>query len=173
MGWAVTDNFLAAFEQMIIREGGYRLTNHQNDRGGLTYAGIARNRHPSWAGWAYIDRNDTPPAQLVREFYKDAFWNPINLDEVVDAKVAGTIFDFGVNAGASTAAKLAQIVVKATPDGKVGPKTIEALNAIDPALFLAHYTIAKIARYRDIVRRDKTQGVFLLGWINRALEQAG
>jgi hypothetical protein len=32
------------------------------------------------------------------------------------------------------------------------------------------FTLAKIARYRDIVRKDKTQLKFLVGWINRALE---
>jgi hypothetical protein len=32
------------------------------------------------------------------------------------------------------------------------------------------YALAKIARYRDIVRKDKTQIKFLLGWINRTLE---
>jgi hypothetical protein len=31
------------------------------------------------------------------------------------------------------------------------------------------YALAKIARYRDIVQRDKTQIKFLLGWINRTL----
>ena len=31
------------------------------------------------------------------------------------------------------------------------------------------YALAKITRYRDIVQRDRTQGKFLLGWLNRTL----
>lgn len=164
-------DFLPAFEKMIVREGGYKLTNDPSDKGGMTYAGVARNRHPNWAGWPFIDRGDTPPAQMVRDFYKSSFWVPLALDSVADQRIASTLFDFGVNAGTGTAAKLAQIVVGSTPDGKIGPRTIEALNAYPVDLFLAHFTLAKIARYRDIVRRDKTQIKYLMGWINRSLEQ--
>jgi hypothetical protein len=37
-------------------------------------------------------------------------------------------------------------------------------------LFVASYALAKIARYRDIVMRDRSQIKFLLGWLNRALK---
>ena len=164
-------DFSPAFEKMIVREGGYRLTNDPTDRGGQTYAGIARNRHPQWPGWAIIDQGGTPPASMVRDFYRANFWTPLRLDVVADQRVASSLFDFAVNAGVGTSAKLAQIVAGTTPDGQVGAKTVEAINATAPELFLAHFTLAKIARYRDIVRRDKTQIKFLMGWINRALEQ--
>lgn len=165
-------DFLPAFEAMIRREGGYKLHTVEHDTGGMTYAGIARNKNPQWAGWMIIDNGGEPQADLVRGFYRTNFWNPLRLDEVQNQEVASTLFDFAVNAGIGTASKLAQIVLNTTPDGKIGSKTLEALNAYNPALFLAHYTIAKIARYRDIVRKDRTQIKFLMGWINRALEQA-
>ena len=82
--------------------------------------------------------------------------------------IAQTIFDFHVNAG-GVAIKLAQLVVGSTPDGVMGSKTVAALNTIDPGKFVMSYALAKIARYRDIVQRDKTQIKFLLGWINRTL----
>lgn len=164
-------DFLPAFEAMIRREGGYKLHTVEHDTGGMTYAGIARNKNPQWAGWIIIDQGGTPQADLVRGFYRSNFWNPLRLDEVSDQRVASSLFDFAVNAGTGTASKLAQIVVGTTPDGRIGAKSIEALNASNPELFLAHFTLAKIARYRDIVRRDRNQQKFLLGWINRALEQ--
>lgn len=164
-------DYFPAFEKMIVREGGYQLTNDPTDRGGQTYAGIARNRHPQWPGWPIIDQGGTPPASMVRDYYRAHFWTPLCLDLVDDQRVAASLFDFGVNAGPGTAAKLAQVVVGTTPDGKVGAKTIAAINQANPELFLAHFTLAKIARYRDIVRRDKTQIKYLVGWINRALEQ--
>lgn len=164
--------FLPAFERMIVNEGGYVLHTVKDDRGGATYAGIARNFHPSWQGWKFIDQGETPPAELVRQFYRSNFWAPLRLDEINEQEVAGNIFDFGVNAGLSTAAKLAQLVAGTTPDGKIGSKTIAALNAINPDLFVARYALAKIARYRDIVVKNRTQQRFLVGWLNRALKEA-
>jgi lysozyme family protein len=162
--------FLPAFERMIVNEGGYVLHTVKDDRGGATYAGIARNFHPGWQGWKFIDQGETPPADMVRQFYRSNFWHPLQLDDVAQQEVASNIFDFGVNAGISTAAKLAQLVAGTTPDGKIGRKTIEALNAIDPDLFVARYALAKIARYRDIVTKNRTQQRFLLGWLNRTLK---
>jgi hypothetical protein len=43
---------------------------------------------------------------------------------------------------------------------------------MEPRLFLALYALARIARYRDIVTRQRTQQKFLLGWINRSLQEA-
>lgn len=164
--------FLPAFERVLRNEGGYVLHTVKDDRGGATYAGIARNFHPGWPGWRVIDQGETPPADLVRQFYRSNFWHPLRLDEVEHQDVAGNIFDFGVNAGISTAAKLAQLVAGTTPDGKIGAKTLQSLNGIDPDLFVARYALAKIARYRDIVTGNRTQQRFLVGWINRVLKGA-
>lgn len=162
-------DFLPAYEAMIRNEGGYVLHDVPGDRGGMTYTGIARKMNPQWPGWALIDRGAEVPAQLVREFYKANYWNPIQGDQITSQVIAQTIFDFHVNAGA-VARKLAQLVVGATPDGAIGPKTLAALNAYDPDRFVMAYALAKIARYRDIVSRDRSQLKFLLGWINRTLQ---
>lgn len=165
-------DFNRAFARMIANEGGYRLTHVAGDRGGQTYAGIARTRWPDWAGWADIDAGETPATELVRAFYKENFWRPIHGEDIAAQGVAETVFDFAVNAGPATAVKLAQIVVGAQADGVVGPKTLSRLNVVDPALFRASYALAKLARYRDIVTRDRTQAKFLLGWLNRTLREA-
>jgi len=162
-------DFLPAYEAMICNEGGYVLHNVPGDRGGMTYAGIARNMNSQWPGWDLIDRGQDVPAQLVREFYKRYFWDPIQGDRITSQVIAQTIFDFHVNAGV-VARKLAQLVVGATPDGAIGDKTLAALNAYDEDRFVMAYALAKIARYRDIVNRDRSQLKFLLGWINRTLQ---
>ncbi|MDX4957219.1 glycoside hydrolase family 108 protein [Delftia acidovorans] len=164
--------FLPAFEAMIVNEGGYKLTNVAGDKGGMTYAGIARNRWPNWSGWDAIDAGGRPAADAVRAFYKQNFWDVMRLDDVSSQVIARHLFDFGVNAGTGTAVKIAQVVAGVTPDGAVGPLTLAALNMSDPELFSARYTIAKVARYRDIVMRDRGQIKFLLGWLNRTLKEA-
>lgn len=164
--------FIPAFDRMIRNEGGYKLTDINGDKGGQTYAGIARNRWVRWAGWQFIDRNEIPPTQLVRDFYKANFWDAVKGDYILHQSVAESLFDFAVNAGAKTAIKLAQIVGGVASDGDIGPKTLEALNAMDEGSFRIAYSLAKIARYRDIVTKDRSQEKFLLGWINRTLREA-
>ena len=165
-------DFFPAFERMIVNEGGYKLHDVPGDRGGMTYAGIARKKNPHWEGWDAIDRGETPSSSLVRDFYRAEFWDALRGDEIVDQEVAQTLFDFSVNAGLKTAVKLAQVVCGATPDGVLGPRTLAAVNATPAEMFKSRYALAKLARYRDIVTRDRTQLKFLLGWINRLLREA-
>ena len=165
--------FKPAFTQMIRNEGGYKLHTVEGDRGGMTYAGIARNFHPTWEGWVLIDGGFTKTRQiqeLVQNFYKSLFWNQVHGDAIVNQDIATTIFDFAVNTGVKTAAKLAQALVKVKPDGVIGPKSVKALNKVDPDMFVIGYAVAKIHRYARICNRNKSQSKFLLGWINRTLK---
>lgn len=161
-------DFAQAFEKMIRNEGGYILHQVKGDTGGMTYAGIARNKNPQWQGWADIDAGRSPDASVVRAFYKPLYWDSVNGDELPQ-NVAESIFDFGVNAGTSVAKKLAQIVVNQTPDGVFGPKTMEALKNAGPE-FGVTYSLAKIKRYLDICNRDPSQTKFLRGWLNRTFK---
>ena len=164
--------FIPAFEKMIINEGGYVLRTVSGDHGGQTYAGIARNFHSNWEGWAIIDQghtDNTELSQMVRNFYKGNFWNKVKGDDLNHQGVAEAIFDFAVNAGVKTASKLAQLVIEATPDGIIGPKSVLKLNTEEEGYFIAKYALAKIARYAEICKRSPDQKKFLLGWINRTL----
>lgn len=164
--------FAPSFDEMIQKEGGYKLTNITGDTGGRTYAGISQRYHPKWAGWPLVDA-DPENAQLptlVNEFYKKEFWDKVRGDDIQSQKVASCIFDFAVNAGIPTASRLAQKVIDANADGIIGSKTLQKLNTFDEALFIAEYTLQKIARYAQICNKNSEQKKFLLGWINRALE---
>lgn len=108
-------DFNPAYERMIRDEGGYNLHEVEGDTGGQTYAGIARNMHPQWAGWLNIDRKETPPAQLVRDFYRITFWDDMRGDELFSDRIASSIFNFYVNTG-RPAKVLAQVVAEVTPD---------------------------------------------------------
>ena len=164
-------DFNPAFERMIHQEGGYKLTNIPGDRGGQTYAGIARKPNPDWAGWEFIDRKDFGSATpLVREFYKSNFWDRVRGDELTNQAIAETIFNFAVNTGVGVASKLAQLIVGTTPDGAIGPKTLERLNICTAEKFLPAYALAKIQRYVNICMKDRSQSKFLLGWTRRSLE---
>ena len=83
--------------------------------------------------------------------------------------VAFSVFDFAVNAGVKTSVRLAQLTVNESADGVMGPQTQKALNTCDAELFEYRFALAKITRYAQIVTRDRSQGKFLLGWINRTI----
>ena len=53
------------FDGVIKHEGYY--ANVEGDRGGETYMGVARNLHPDWEGWQYID--------AYKETYGEIPWN--------------------------------------------------------------------------------------------------
>lgn len=164
--------FLPAFEKMIDNEGGYTLHRVEGDRGGATYAGIARNFHPDWEGWPLLDAG-VPDSQLmphVAAFYQQHFWERIRGDFIDSQRVAETLFDLAVNAGLSAASKLAQEVADVYVDGIIGTKSLKAINNMPPEVFLHGYALKKVARYAEIVNHNPSQAKFLLGWINRTLK---
>lgn len=101
--------FLEAYNAVLAAEGG--LADHPADKGGQTYAGIARKFFPQWEGWQHVDRGQLVPVDLVRSFYLKQFWEPLRLDPVIDQRVANAIFSYAVNAGISPAVQMAQRVV--------------------------------------------------------------
>jgi len=164
--------FNPAFDRMIENEGGMILHTVPGDRGGMTYAGIARNRWPDWVGWSIIDSGRRPDEDQVRRFYRAHFWRPLQADGIRHQPVAESIFDYAVNSGVRSAVRSAQRVLGVIDDGIVGPQTLNALNAADPDHFVAAYTLEKIRRYAKLAAMDGKQRKFLLGWINRSLRSA-
>jgi lysozyme family protein len=167
-------SFEKAFDRMIANEGGFVLHKTENDKGGLTFAGISRRANPAWPGWVLIEKGDRGSVRLhdlVRELYRQKYWNSIRGDEILNENIASSVFDFAVNAGVRVASKLTQLVVGANPDGVIGPNSLAKINATGVNDFVLRYALAKIARYREICKRDPSQRVFLYNWITRALKE--
>ena len=171
--------FIKAFKLTIAHEGGY--VNDPDDPGGETYKGISRKNFPDWIGWSKIDEfkkwawpmkrlDDLEDFQEAFEsFYRKNFWYKINGDQIENQNIANSIFDFAVNAGVLTSASLAQEIVKVKSDGVIGNDSITAINAFNPDHFLAAFTVAKIARYANIVKKRPTSQKYFYGWVRRAL----
>jgi lysozyme family protein len=166
-------DFDKAFVITLDREGGAVLHKVEHDAGGWTFCGIAENIHPDWEGWLIIrefGEFDPRLMPLVRVFFKEKYWDMINGDQIYSQSIAESIYDFGVNAGIRTSAKLAQKLAGVISDGAIGPKSLAALEGLDEELFSAQFALLKIARYVKIVDRKPTQLKFLKGWINRTLK---
>ncbi|MBE0491118.1 MAG: hypothetical protein IBX44_02580 [Sulfurospirillum sp.] len=160
----MSSNFIKAFDKVIELEGGYTLHKNQTESA-VTYAGIYRKAHPKWSGWEYVDKEETPPTQLVREFYYERYYKAY---ENLDHNIAYVMFESSVNMGA-TAVKLAQRVLNIADDGVAGAKTLTALKGATPREFLYSFTIAKIAYYNHLASKEQYKP-YLRGWINRSLK---
>jgi lysozyme family protein len=158
------DNWEKSCDKVLESEGGYQLTTLVGDLGGQTYAGIARNPNPQWAGWELIDKGETPPKEMVRSFYKANFWDKVCGDEL-PAGIDYLVYDFAVNAGVGRAVKTLQSAVGTNPDGVIGPATIAAVKSSTD--LVEKFSNVKEAFYKGIVERKPTQQKFLKGWLNR------
>lgn len=173
-------DFNTAFELTMKAEGGY--VHDPDDPGGETYKGIARARNSKWQGWVDIDLlknkanfpqnmdDNLALQEKVKSLYEANYWDKIQGDEITDQDIAESIFDFAVNAGPGTSAKLAQITVQAKTDGVIGPKTLKKINADDKRAFLAVFSLAKIGRYINICEQRSQSRKYFFGWVRRTLE---
>ncbi|WP_121171391.1 putative peptidoglycan-binding domain-containing protein [Thermovibrio guaymasensis] len=67
--------------------------------------------------------------------------------------------------------KLAQKILGLPVDGILGPRTLSALNSVNPEEFIKDFTLARIAFYTALANKSlKRYALYLRGWINRALE---
>lgn len=169
---------MAKFEPAFARlmdEEGVKLSNNPADRGKQTYAGVSRKYHPNWVGWRFVDAGGVPPLDMVRDFYRENYWARIRGDQINSQRVAEALFSQCVN-NEDAGIKLMQIVVGVIPDGKVGPKTVAAINNATEHLrispedgVLMLYSAAHSKRYHAIGMKDKTQRTFWPGWWARAM----
>lgn len=173
-------DFNLAFNHTMDAEGGYVFD--PDDRGGETYKGVARAKNPQWPGWQIIDslknRDDFPDCldddhqiqSHVQSIYAERYWEVIKGDDIADQSIAESIFDFAVNAGPRTSAKLAQSAVGAVADGFIGPNSLAKLNNTDKRLFLTEFALAKINRYIEICEATSSNRKFFFGWVKRTLK---
>lgn len=161
-----------------------KLLHKNKGETGLTFFGIYETAHPNWEGWrtvkGYLDfttdirecskilSNVTDLYDLVVKFYKENFWDKAKLDKVNSQKIADEIFIFGVNVGMKTAAIKAQFLVDTVPDGKIGSKTIEALNKFDENKFDILFDEQEIKYYDKLIRLHEKFKINEAGWHNRA-----
>jgi len=83
-------------------------SNDPDDKGGETFKGIARNKHPNLDLWNIIDsfkqsehfinliKNDKQLNSLVSDFYFTEFWKPLHCD-IFPHSIAAELFESAIN----------------------------------------------------------------------------
>lgn len=146
-------------------EGGY--ANHPNDKGGPTNMGITIATYRSVFGQTktMADLKKLTDAQW-HIVYKKLFWDKWQADKIEDQSIANLLVDWVWGSGPKSI-KLAQGVLGVKQDGVVGPKTLAAVNGQDASTLFAKLWRRRKTHFEGIVKADKSQAVFLTGWMNR------
>lgn len=173
-------DFNLAIDKTLAYEGGY--TDNPNDPGGATNWGItlsvlqAQGSLGDIDGDGDVDKEDVKimPKETAMAIYKETYWNG---DDLVSQAIAEKNFDMGVNMGTGTAGKyLQQAAVMCgqslVADGKVGQKTIAAVNACDESALMTALCDVQENHYWYIVQRDLEKNAATRGWPNQLIEDA-
>lgn len=132
------------------------------DSGGLTKYGISQNAYPR------LDIRHLTLEDAKRIYYEDYF-KKVGIDEIEDQTIATKILDMVVNLGPNRAIKIVQKACGVECDGKLGPKTLAAINSIE-----SHYLHNQLKQhqknfYKNLVGKNpKKYRQYIAGWLSRA-----
>jgi lysozyme family protein len=150
--------FDRAFKLIIGHEGGY--VDDPVDPGGETKWGISRRAYPG---------RDIKNMTLTtaKQIYRADYWDKCRCAQM-PWSLAVMIFDCAVNQGPGVAIKYLQDAVGTTPDGQIGPVTLQALAAAqgDGYVLSREVALDRIMRYTS----TDNFGRYGRGWIRRTLE---
>lgn len=168
--------FEKALAHALRWEGG--LVNHPADPGGWTRFGISlrwlEGQGIDIDGDGDVDAADIRALTLAKahELYHRFVWDAA-YDQLRDDAVAVYVFDMDINMGERRAHLIAQqaaVALGATLqlDGRLGPRSVAAMNLLPQATLLAKMREMREAFYRGLAKRKPALAVFLRGWLNRA-----
>jgi lysozyme family protein len=119
-------NFDEAFHHLLGHEGAY--SNHPNDPGGETMWGVTK---AVARADGYVGEMKDFPVEAAKSIYREKYWDAVQAEKLPPT-IRYAVFDAAVNSGPSTSIKWLQESVGATPDGVLGPKTLAAINELNP-----------------------------------------
>ena len=167
-------------DELIEREGGY--ANQPADRGGPTQFGITEavaRAHGYGGAMAQLPRDE------AAAIYRRLYWLRPRFDAVAERSpaLAAELFDTGANMGPAVAATFLQRALTAlnrngqdfpdlVPDGRVGPRTLAALDAFlklrsgsGETVLLRALEALQGERYLRLAERRPANEAFLYGWL--------
>lgn len=164
--------FEPALDYVLDFEDAPRLYNAVADVGGYAIAGINSASWPTqYAQVASFPQAQRGPA--VAAFYERYFWTPLMAEALLSQDIANRLMDQAVNGGSNSGVRLLQRAANQcgatlAQDGAMGPRTIAAVNGIDPVQLLAAYRAARAENYRAIVEAKPQDEKYLTEWLKRA-----
>ena len=141
-----SDKYYSQMLAKIREREGNRVTNHKNDRGGLTNNGVTQSTYNTYRSKKGLPKQSVKniTEAEIQEIYKNIY-KECGADKVKNPQLALLLFDMAVNSGSGNAKK-----IFARCNGNVD-KFIELREDY----------------YRNIVKKDSSQSGNLKGWLNR------
>lgn len=157
-------NYDSALAAVLHHEGGF--SNHPADPGGMTNLGCTKKVWEEWVGHPVTeaDMRALKPSD-VAPLYKARYWDKVKGDEL-PAGLDYAVFDCAINSGTGRAAKFLQELVGVTVDGAIGPGTLKAVAAHNPAELTRRFNERRLAFLQSL----PTWGTFGKGWGRRVQE---
>lgn len=155
-------NFQRSLELVLQHEGGF--VNHPQDPGGATNKGVTQVVYDDFRMGRKLPKRSVREitSEEVQEIYRLRYWNLIKGDDLPKG-LDYCIFDFAVNSGTGRAAQFLQRAVDATPDGKIGPMTLAALEK-----HCVEYIIERVCNDRlAFLKGLRIFSTFGRGWTRR------
>lgn len=147
-------------------EGG--VSNDPADAGGLTNRGVTFATYRKHAAKFGLDRTRDGLLKLTianAKKFARLYWDDIQADKMHPA-ISILVSDWYYNSG-NYGVKGVQSLVSVTADGVIGPITLAAINAQDPAKLAMRIKEARANWFRLIVKNNESQRKFLAGWLRR------
>lgn len=152
-------------------EGGF--ANDPLDRGGATNKGVTI---ATWRKVGYdkdgdgdIDVDDLRKISsddVKNRVLKPHYWDRWKADDIKDQSVANICVDW-VWASGKHGITGVQRLLGVAADGIVGPKTLAAINAINPLVLFDRIKAARRKFIENIVKNNPSQRRFKKGWLRR------
>lgn len=153
------DSFQPALKEVLKSEGGY--VNHPLDPGGATNKGITQATYDAFRGARKQSVKLITDAE-VASIYKARYWDAVKGDQL-PAGLDYAVFDFAVNSGPARSAHFLQTVLGVSPDGSIGPKTLQAVLSSDVPSVIRKLCQSRLAWLKLL----KTWSTFGKGWERR------
>jgi lysozyme family protein len=161
-------DFDKAFERVISHEGGLSLDprDRGNWTGGAEGKGTLKGTKYGIAAHAYPGEDiQNLTLERAKEIYRRDYWGPAGCD-AVPAAIKFDLFDMAVNSGRLAAVRTLQRAAGlsgAEVDGRLGPRTLAAVQAVPAARLVARFNGARLAFMADLPAWQ----TFSRGWAKR------
>ncbi len=147
-------------------EGGF--TNHPKDPGGPTNKGITQATYNR-----YLRRNDRNIQSVrnitdkeVYEIYEKDYWDTVRA-KFLKAPLALVLFDTCVNLGPGGCIRRLQSALNVPITGSWTQAISDKIHKADAGEIALKICQMRITKRHERVKEDKSQSVFLKGWLNR------
>ena len=147
---------------------GNAFVNHPADPGGATKWGVTIATFRSIYGRSKtVNDLKNMTEEQWNYIFKVHFWDRWQADKIESQSIANIVVDW-VWASGIYGIKYPQQILGVTADGKVGPKTLAAINGYpnQKELFQKLWNRRK-KHFKNIVKNRPASKVFLKGWMNR------